>query len=93
VIQVALNLEVIPKNIRELYDGWLSKPKDTIINLLLFGCGAVFLAIWRTRNDWCFGDKILLDLSNVIFLCCFWLDSWAIRQKEREKRWWFKEAI
>jgi hypothetical protein len=42
VIQVALNLEVIPKNIRELYDGWLSKPKDIIINLLLFGCGAVF---------------------------------------------------
>jgi hypothetical protein len=85
VIQVALNLEVIPKNIIELCDGWLSKPKDKITNLLLFGCGAVFWAIWRTRNDWCFDEKILLDPSNVIFLCCFWLDSWAIRQKEREK--------
>jgi hypothetical protein len=92
VIQVALNLVVIPKSIRDLCDGWLSKHKDIITNLLLFGCGAVFWAIWRTRNDWCFGDKILFDPSNVIFLCCFWLDSWAIRQKERGKRWWFKEA-
>jgi hypothetical protein len=30
--------------------------------------------------------KNLLDPSNVVFLCCFWLDSWAIRQKEKEKR-------
>jgi hypothetical protein len=28
----------------------------------------------------------LLDLSNIIFLCCFWLDSWAIRQKKKEQR-------
>jgi hypothetical protein len=31
-------------------------------------------------------EKKLLDPSNVVFLCCFWLDSWAIRQKEKEKR-------
>jgi hypothetical protein len=83
---VALNLVAIPKSISDLCYGWLSKPNDKISNLLLFGCGAVFWAIWRTRNDWCFGDKILLDPSNVIFLCCFWLDSWAIRQREKEKK-------
>jgi hypothetical protein len=86
VIQVALNLAVIPKSISDLRAGWLSNPKDKISNLLLFGCGAMFWAIWRTRNDWCFSDKTLLDPSNVFFLCCFWLDSWAIRQKEKEKR-------
>jgi hypothetical protein len=93
VIQVALNLVEIPRSISNLCDSWLSKPKDKISNLLLFGCGAVFWAIWRTRNDWCFGNKIMLDPSNVIFLCCFWLDSWAIRQRERgNKKWWSKEA-
>jgi hypothetical protein len=75
VIQVALNLVEIPRSISILCDKWLSKPKDKIANLILFGCGVLFWAIWRTRNDWCFGDKIMLDLSNVIFLCCFWLDS------------------
>jgi hypothetical protein len=42
VIQVALNLVEIPRSISNLCDKWLSKPKDKIANLLLFGCGAVF---------------------------------------------------
>jgi hypothetical protein len=46
VIQVALNLGEIPRCISNMCDGWLSKPKDKISNLLLFGCGAVFWAIW-----------------------------------------------
>lgn len=71
VIQVALNLRLIPNSISYLYDNWLSKPKDKTANLVLFGCGALFWAIWRTRNDWCFGKKHLLDPSNIIFLCCF----------------------
>jgi hypothetical protein len=32
-----------------------------------------------------FGDKILLDPANIIFLCCFLLDSWAIRQREGKR--------
>lgn len=51
VIQVALNLVEIPKSISNLCDNWLSKPKDKIANLILFSCGAMFWAIWRTRND------------------------------------------
>jgi hypothetical protein len=27
----------------------------------------------------------LLDPSNIIFLCCFWLDSCAIRQKKEQR--------
>jgi hypothetical protein len=83
VIQVALNLRLIPSSISNLYDNWLCKPKDKTANLVLFGCGALFWAIWRTRNDWCFGNKHSLDPSNIIFLCCFWLDSWATRQKKK----------
>jgi hypothetical protein len=83
---VALNLVEILKSISNLCDNWLSKPKDKIANMILFGCGAVFWAIWRTRNYWCFGNKTILDPSNIIFLCCFWLDSWAIRQRKREQK-------
>jgi hypothetical protein len=86
VVQIVLNLDFIPKNIEEICDRWMNNPKDRISNLLIFGCGAMFWAIWRTRNDWFFGEKILLDPANIIFLCCFWLDSWAIRQKEKEKK-------
>jgi hypothetical protein len=86
VIQVALNLRLILNSISNLYDNWLCKPKDKTANLMLFGCGALFWAIWRTRNDWCFGKNHLLDPSNIIFLCCFWLDSWATRQKKKEQK-------
>jgi hypothetical protein len=55
-------------------------------NLVLFGCGAVIWAIWRSRNDCCFGDNLISDPTNVIYLCYFWLDAWAIRLKERERK-------
>jgi hypothetical protein len=42
VIQIALNLDFIPKSIEELCDRWLNKSKDRISNLMIFGCGAVF---------------------------------------------------
>jgi hypothetical protein len=42
VIQIALNLDFIPKSIGELCDRWLNKSKDRISNLMIFGCGAVF---------------------------------------------------
>jgi hypothetical protein len=41
VIQVSLNLMVTPNSISNLCDNWLSKPKDKIVNLVLFGCGAM----------------------------------------------------
>ena len=33
-----------------------------------------------------FNGKMLADPSNAVFLCCFWLDTWAILQKKKEKR-------
>jgi hypothetical protein len=45
-------LDYIPKNIDEVCDSWMKNPKNKISNLLIFGCGAMFWAIWRTRNDW-----------------------------------------
>jgi hypothetical protein len=45
VIQVALNLDFIPKNTRELCDSWMKNPKNKATNMFLFGCGVVFWAI------------------------------------------------
>jgi hypothetical protein len=85
VIQISLGISCIPSSIEELFGVWIRNfNKNT--KLILFGCGAVLWSIWRARNDWCFGNKTLCDPSNVVFMCCFWLDSWAIRQKKKEKR-------
>jgi hypothetical protein len=54
-------------------------------NLVLFGCGAVIWAIRRCRNNCCFGTDRIDDPTNVIF-SCYWLDSWAIRQKKKARK-------
>jgi hypothetical protein len=84
VIQVFLGISFILSNIDDLFGDWMRNFKINA-NVPLFGCGVVLWAIWRARNDCCFDDKTLYDLSNVLFMCCFWLDSWAIRQKRRKK--------
>jgi hypothetical protein len=66
VIQVALNLVEIPRSISNLCDKWLSKPKDKIANLLLFGCGAVF---WQFGAQEMIG-ALVIKLS-LIFLTSF----------------------
>jgi hypothetical protein len=44
VIQIALNIDFIPKSIGDLCDRWLNKSKDRISNLMIFRCGAVGLS-------------------------------------------------
>jgi hypothetical protein len=39
-----------------------------------------------------FNDRLIDDPTNVIFLCCFWIDAWTIRQEEKEKNWWSKKT-
>jgi hypothetical protein len=55
-------------------------------NLISVGCGAVLWAIWRIRNNICFNKKVINDPSGVIFLCCFWLDSCDVLEREREEK-------
>lgn len=70
----------------DLFGDWIHTFKKRECNMILFGRGVVLWAIWRTSNDWCFGDKTLYGPTNMIFLCCLWLDSWAFRWKEMERR-------
>jgi hypothetical protein len=92
VIQVALNLGEIPRSISNLCDGWLSKPKDKISNLILFGC---------VRCSGQFGEQEMIGAS-VIKLCLIYLMSfffvaygWTpglFGRERRKKGWWSKEA-
>ena len=86
IIQTALDLNSSPKNVENLFGPCINSFSRKGRNLVLFGCGAVIWAIWRSRNDCCFSDKFISDPTNVIYLCCFCLDAWAIRQKERERK-------
>lgn len=86
IIQTALNLNSIPSDVENLFGPWMNSFSITEKNLVLFGCGAVIWAIWRSRNNCCFNVTLIDDPTNVIFSCCFWIDAWTIRQKEKEKK-------
>jgi hypothetical protein len=79
-------LNSIPSSTDDLFGPWINSFNKTEKNLVLFGCGAVIWAIWRSRNDCCFNANLIDDPTNVIFSCCYWIDTWAIRQKKKERK-------
>jgi hypothetical protein len=84
IIQTALSLNYILSDVENIFGHWINSFSKTEKNLVLFCCGAVIWAIWRSRND-CFNVTLIDDPTNVIFSCCFWIDAWTIQQKKREK--------
>jgi hypothetical protein len=86
IVYSALGLNSIPDNVDDLFGTWINSFNKTEKNLVLFGCGAVIWAIWRCRNNCCFGTNRIDDPTNVIFSCCFWLNTWAIRQKKKARK-------
>jgi hypothetical protein len=86
IVYSALGLISIPNNVDDLFGAWINSFNRTEKNLVLFGCGAVIWVIWRCLNDCCFGTDRIDDPTNVIFSCCYWLDTWAIRQKKKERK-------
>jgi hypothetical protein len=92
IIQIALSLNSIPRDVTDLFGPWINSFGKTEKNLVLFGCGAAIWAIRRARNGCCFNVTLINDSTNVIFSCCFWIDAWSIRQKKKEKNWWSKKA-
>jgi hypothetical protein len=92
IIQIAFNLSSTPKDTADLFGPWINSFHKTEKNLVLFGCGAVLWAIWRTRNDGCFNNKLIDDPSNVIFPVATGLMLGLFSRQRGEKNWWNKEA-
>jgi hypothetical protein len=73
-------------NAPHLFGDWIMSFNKSVRNLVMVGCGAVLWAIWRTRNNACFNGLLVFDPIEVIFTCCFWLDSWSVLQSETTKK-------
>lgn len=81
IVQSALLLHSTPKNADHLFCSWLGRFGKFNRNLITIGCGAILSSIWKVKVDACFNNKVILDPTDVIFLCCYLLDSWALLQK------------
>jgi hypothetical protein len=60
-----------------MFGEWLCGIKNER-NLMTIGCVAVLWTLWMVRNDCPFNNKNLVNASNVLLMCCFWLESWVI---------------
>jgi hypothetical protein len=68
---VGLNIYYIPSSADRMFGDWINNFNKSDKNLVVVGCSAVLWAIWRVRNNIYFCDKVLIDPSDVIILCCF----------------------
>lgn len=71
----------LPKNASEMFGNWLCGKKIDR-HLLAIGCSVVLWTIWKIRNDICFNGRNIMNVTNIFILCCFWLNSWVLNQKE-----------
>jgi hypothetical protein len=86
VIQMVLDSISLPKNSNDMFGKWLCGFKVCERNLITIGCSAVLWSLWKIRNDCCFNSINLSNAADILFLCCSWLDAWAILQKETPKK-------
>jgi hypothetical protein len=86
VIQLALTYLSLPKNSNDMFGDWLCSFNKNERNLITIGCSAILWSMWKIRNDCCFNNINPINAADILFLYCFWLDSWAILQKKSTRR-------
>jgi hypothetical protein len=81
VVGVALNLDAMPTSFSELYRQCFASFSGIDSKVVLIGVVALRWTLWRTRNNSFLDGMRPKDLTNVIFLICHFLNSWAKLQR------------
>jgi hypothetical protein len=85
VIQVALHLDFIPKNIKELCDSWMKDLKNKITNLLLFGCVLFYGPYGEPKMIGVLAIKIcLIPLTSFFFAASGWIPELFDRKRRKK---------
>jgi hypothetical protein len=50
--------------------------------MLIVDCSDVLWTLLIVRNDMCFNGNNVFNISNVVLLCCFSMDFWALIPKK-----------
>jgi hypothetical protein len=81
VVGVALNLDAMPSSFSELYRQCYASFSGIDRKVVMIGVVALCWTLWRTRNNSFFDGMRPNDPTNVIFLICHFLNSWAKLQR------------
>jgi hypothetical protein len=86
VVGVALNINAMPSSCLELYRQCFASFSRIDRKVVMIGAVALCWTLWRTRNNSFFDGMRSKDPTNVIFLICHFLNSWAKLRSYREAR-------
>lgn len=86
-IKETLNLEKVPRSCSELTEEMMSNMSNKTRKPFLFMCACAMWALWKTRNDMVFNNKIVASPMVVAHKTISFMTQWKtlIKDKELEK--------
>lgn len=80
-------LDILPTlNHQDIFGHWLDRHDKNMKHLIVIGLAAIIWTIWKSRNKACFENKFPRDPTDLVFMACSWVDSWASLQKLEANR-------
>jgi hypothetical protein len=65
-----------PKSYEQFWP-WVSKSLPGGEKVHMLGLAAIFWAIWKAWNKFCFEKKVIKNPSEIIFSACMFMKYWA----------------
>ena len=84
LISAVFNLPM-PLNVNHMFTHWLYELRKQRKHQALVGACAILWAIWLTRNNITFNYARLSLSLQVLFRGTYWIQFWALQQKEEER--------
>ena len=75
----------MPLNVNHKFTYWLNGLRKQRKYQALVGACAILWAIWLTRNDITFNCARVSSSLQVLFRGTYWIQFWALLQKEEER--------